>query len=277
MRLFFISLLACAITLAQPTGSPIQFEVASIRPDGPVFRPGPGGARGGPGTADPSTIIYSFVTLRLLVAKAYSMQDYRVSGPSWIESERYTITAKLPEHTAQEQLTLMLRNLLETRFQLKSHRQNKTFSVYELTVAKGGSKLRVSPDNPKLEPVTADFKYVDRLPQFPPGRVGYVTGGGAGGAQMMGAAHQPVSQLVAFLESRLQMPVIDKTGLAGFYDFGLRFVPPSALARPGAASDASDAPDVFTAVQEYLGLKLEFKNELLDTIVVDQANRTPEN
>ncbi|HEY7334453.1 MAG TPA: TIGR03435 family protein [Bryobacteraceae bacterium] len=199
MRLSFISLLTCAITLAQPTGTPIQFEVASIRPEGAVFRPGPGGARGGPGTADPTTIIYSFATLRLLVTKAYSMQDYRVSGPSWIESERYTITAKLPEHTSQEQLTLMLRNLLETRFQSKVHHQDKMFSVYELTVAKGGSKLRVSPDNPKLEPVTADFKYVDRFPQFPPGRVGSVTGGGAGGAQMMGAAHQPVSQLVAFL------------------------------------------------------------------------------
>jgi len=284
MRFFFAFVLACGAAIAQPAGAISQFEVASVRPDGPVFRPGPGSSQGGPGTADPVRITYNFATLKMLVMQAYSMQDFQVFGPDWIESERYTITAKLPPGSTKEHVRTMLQNLIEERFKLKIHHETKILPVYELTVGKSGSKMRVSPDDAK--PLTtadyAELKYVDGIPQYPPGRIGSQTAAGVG-IVMMSAAHQPISSLVSFLQSRLRVssddrkPVIDKTGLTGNYDFALKFTPPMALLSASPNNGPRDPSlDVFAAVQQYLGLKLEEKKNPLDTMVIDHAEKVPE-
>jgi uncharacterized protein (TIGR03435 family) len=235
---------------------------------------------GGPGTADPTRITYEFATLKLLVMQACALPDYQVSGPDWIESERYTITANVPAGASKEQLRAMLRSLLEERFKLKVHHETKTMPVYELTVAKGGSKLRVSRDDAKEVSTSDPFagvKMVDGVPQYPPGSIGMMQSTG-----MIAAAHQPLSVLTTFLTGRMRMsptdvkPVIDKTGLTGNYDFSLRFTPPVVLLSANPNNRPSDpASDVFSAVQQDLGLKLEEKKDPLDTVVIDEAEKVP--
>ncbi len=259
------------------------FEVASVRPVPDIGYPGQGISRGGPGTTDPGRLTFEHATLKLLVMHAYGIQDFQVSGPDWIGTERFDIVAKIPAGTTKDQVNVMLQNLLAERFRLKLHRESRIFAVYELTVGKGGSKMRVSPDDAK--PMTADdlakLKYVDNVPQFPPGRIaGPMLAGGPGGV-MIAAAHQPVSRLVDFLQSLLslpgqQKPVIDKTGLTGNYDFALKFTPPVDLLSANPNNGPSDPSlDAFAAVDKYLGLKLEEKKAPLDVLVIDSAEKIP--
>jgi uncharacterized protein (TIGR03435 family) len=87
-----------------------------------------------------------------------------------------------------------------------------------------------------------------------------------------------MSRLADLLAGRVERPVIDKTGLAGDYDYSLEFRPegPNALpAAPQGAPDAADAPDIFTAVQEQLGLKLESKKGPVEMLVVDRGEKVP--
>jgi uncharacterized protein (TIGR03435 family) len=279
MRFVPIFALVCGAVISQSTAQPLRFEVASVKPDGPIFRPGPGNITGGPGTDSPTRINYNFATLKFLVMQAYSVLDLQVDGPDWIESERYSITANVPPGTTKQQLPAMLQNLLEERFKLKLHHETKTLPVYELTIGKGGSKLRVSPDDAKRIPA-GEIKFVDGMAQFPPGSIGLAIGVGG-----IVAAHQPISELARLLTGQLrtvpsdQKPVIDKTGLTGYYDFTLKFTPPvilQAATSANVAADPSRGPDVYTAVQQDLGLKLEDKKAPLDILVIDRAEKVPE-
>jgi uncharacterized protein (TIGR03435 family) len=272
------------------------FEVASVRPVPGIGYPGSGIMRGGPGTADPGRLAYQHATLKLLLTTAYGVENYQVSGPAWINSERYDIAAKVPAGTTKEQAAVMLQNLLAERFKLELHRESREFQVYELTVAKGGPKLKESTkESTKESARSADAAPIDPaetmrqvttdkdgLPWLPPGRPNVMNGGGEN--LMQSARQQPISTLVRFLQQRMSLlglPVLDKTGLTGTYDYALKFTPPGlapAAAPPtgNPADAASDpAPDVFEAVQQYLGLKLEQKKDPLDVLVIDRAEKTP--
>jgi uncharacterized protein (TIGR03435 family) len=246
------------------------FEVASVRPVPDIGYPGLGVSRGGPGTADPGRLTFEHATLKLFMMVAYGVQNFQVSGPDWIANDRFDIVAKVPAGESKERVNRMLQKLLAERFKLTVHHETRIFPAYELTVGKGGP-----PDDAK--PLTsgdyAELKYVDGVPQFPPGTVGMARGGGGPGV-MMAAAHQPVSRLVDFLQTRLGKPVIDKTGLTGNYDFVLRFTPPGWY---GSAKDgpSDPSPDEFAAVQHDLGLKLEETKAPFDVLVIDHAEKTP--
>jgi uncharacterized protein (TIGR03435 family) len=280
------AILGGLFALGQIAFGQAAFEAASVRPVPDIGYPGGGITRGGPGTADPERLTSQHTTLKLLVAHAYGVQDYQVSGPDWTGSLRFDITAKIPAGSNQEQTKAMLQNLLAERFKLKLHRETKVFAVYELSVDKNGSKLRVSPDDAK--PLAAgdyaEMKYVNGIPQFPPGSIaGPMMGGGGGPDVMIAAAHQPISVLTKFLQSRLMLapgevkPVIDKTGLAGNYDFGLKFAPPIAFVSANPLNGPSDpSTDVFTALRQDLGLRLEEKKDPLDVLVIDSAEKVPE-
>ena len=158
--------------------------------------------------------------------------------------------------------------------------------MYELSIDKNGSKLRVSPENAKRLATGdyAELKYINGVPQFPPGSIaGPMMGGGGGPDVMIAAAHQPISVLTKFLQSRLTLgpgevkPVIDKTGLAGNYDFALKFAPPIVFASANPLNGPTDpSADVFTALRQDLGLKLEEKKDPLDVVVIDAAEKVPE-
>lgn len=120
LRLVTVGLLLGLAVHAQD--APLTFEVASIKPN----RSGPG--RGGIRT-DPGLLSATNVTMKTLIRFAYSVREYQISGPDWINSERYDITAKSEESATVEQRRRMLRALLRDRFQLTEHRTTKELPV----------------------------------------------------------------------------------------------------------------------------------------------------
>jgi uncharacterized protein (TIGR03435 family) len=276
-----------------------SFEVASIKPAPPPSDPHRFmvGMRGGPGTPDPGQITYSNVNLHNVLMQAYDVKEFQISGPGWLATERYDITAKVPAGTTKEQFRLMLQNLLAERFKVSLHHETKELPMFALVVAKSGVKMKESPDAPPAPtedgaPPRQPVMGKDGMPQMPPGgmRGGMMMSMNAGRMRMQASAVQ-IGQLVNMLSNQLSRPVVDQTGLTGKYDYTLDFAPEPGQAHgpmgapmggPGPAAgggttDANDqaGPNLVTAVQEQLGLKLEAKKGPVDLLVIDRAEKTP--
>ncbi|MEP6962118.1 MAG: TIGR03435 family protein [Acidobacteriota bacterium] len=279
-----------------------EFDVASIKP---FTRPAPntpmmiGPARGGPGSADPTHIVWNSASLKNVVMAAYDVKNFQVTGPDWLDSERFDIAVVVPEGATKEQVSLMWRNLLASRFGMKAHIEQKEFSVDELIVGPRGHKLKEADENnpapmqfpggPGMPPpppppsaASEDGKSAQKGPQLmmmissgPNGIVGKTSGRG-----------QPISGLVDLISNQIGHPVVDKTGLTGKYDFDLEFAPTNLR---GPAGEAIRAPlqgpapagatpdlglDLGDAVQQQLGLRLVKGKGKLDAVVVDKIERT---
>ena len=195
-------------------------------------------------------------TLTALIALAYDLNPRTISGgPGWMESQHFNIEAITPgevKPTRLEQMQ-MLRALLVERFGLKFHREQKEFSIYELTVAKGGSKLKAAA-NPDAPPELIGVVY--------PGKI------------EVPAKSVTMDDFVAMLQrATLDRPTVNKTGLTGKYDFTLDWAPDETQYGgdiPKAPDDAP-LPPLFTAVTEQLGLKLTATRGLVNAMVVDAA------
>jgi uncharacterized protein (TIGR03435 family) len=299
----FSAVVVSSVMFAQPTAGP-SFEVASVKlapplsPDKPIMV----GMRGGPGTNDPGRATYNSLSLKQLLQNAYGLKPYQISGPAWLETERYDVVAKVPEGATKEQFAVMLQNLLVERFGLKFHREMKELPLYELAVAKNGSKLKPAAPAPSgapdaAPPVGPPPIGKDGFPQLPPGRPNMIMMARPG-QMRMAATMQPMDRIADMLGNQLGTAVVDKTGLTGKYDFTLEFaldpgkgllpgLPPPPPPPPGGggdggppravgfATDPSDAPSLINAVQEQLGLRLEKKKGPLELMVVDRAEKTP--
>ena len=184
---------------SQTTGR-LEFEVASIKPtkaNGPVSAGvGNGGVR------------ERNVTLKMLIALAYRLQEFQISGRSaWIGSDRFDVDAKASDPTADpDQLRLMLRSLLEDRFKLKLHRETKESSVYALIAGKDGPKIKLSADQTREINGPA-------LPGAGPNRGAMRIGAGS----LIGNA-VTLSLFTRILSQRLDRAIIDKTNLTGRFD-----------------------------------------------------------
>jgi uncharacterized protein (TIGR03435 family) len=220
-------------------------------------------------------------TLRTLIRFAHGsdgdlstplrLEEFRVvGGPSWIGSNAFDIDANMPDGPrATGDAALMLRALLEERFALKAHREMQEMPVYALVRARGdgklGDRLRA-----RSETCVPGSEWVSREPlrcgvRFRPG---WFFGNGV---TMPGFATD-LSRIV-------DRVVVDRTGLAGLFDFDVRYTrgaeaQPSPDVRP--KSDA-DVPSIFTALQEQLGLKLESTRAPMDVLVIDSVQRPSEN
>ncbi len=202
-----------------------EFEAASVKA---VAAPGPGEGteiRGGPGTNDPGQITYSKATLSQVLRNAFGfVWDFQYVGPAWLDTDRYTIVAKIPPGTTREQFRVMLQNLLAQRLGMQFHREQRAVPVYELVVAKGGSKLKESTETgaaPVDAPRRARDVNNDGFPVLPPG---------ANFLQVLknrrnriSARMMPMSALAGNLERETDHPVLDKTGLTGKYDVRLDY------------------------------------------------------
>jgi len=91
------------------------------------------------------------MALKDYIRIAYRLKDYQISGPDWLRSERFDITAKIPEGVSPGQIPEMLQGLLTERFQLKMHREKKEFPVYALEIAKSGLKISENAPDPDRE------------------------------------------------------------------------------------------------------------------------------
>ena len=247
---------------------PPAFEVASVK-----AAPSTGGRftmSGGPGTADPGRITYSNVPLRLVLLKAYDVRNYQLTGPGWLNTLRFDITAKIPEGVGQEQLQAMLRSLVETRFQMTLHRESKELPVYALLVAKRGSRLKpAAPQSTDDQIATAlPGEGPDGFPKLlmPSSGIVIVT---KNGAARITANATPMTKFADFLSGRTGRPVMDQTNLAGIYSFVLYFTP------EGANANDSSEPDLFAALQEQLGLRLDARRALVELLVIDHVEKIP--
>jgi uncharacterized protein (TIGR03435 family) len=261
-----LTLLAVVLAAAQ-THRPVfsDFEVATIKPVGPDDpRAGryirmQGGHR----------FEVKNYTVNGLIAAAYDLSPRAISGgPGWSGSDLYDIVAKTPsdQRPTYEEQMVMLKRLLTDRFNLAIHREEKEYSIYELTVAKGGPKIRTS---------TAPFDEASNVTStLYPARSGGVD-------HALLPAHKVTMQQFASELQRaiLDRPVVDKTNLAGRYDFNLEWMPDDSQfggQLPSGAPD-SDKPGFFTAVQEQLGLRIEAARRPLAVLVIDKLDRPSEN
>ena len=229
------------------------------------------------------------LTLKDYIGIAYRIKLYQISGPDWIGSDRFDISATLPAGAPVSQFTEMMRRLLEERFQIKMHREKKDFPVYVLEVAKGGLKMQES---------APDLNAVD--PKAP---VNVSGGGSAQGISMnlgRGASYKfannkfdakrlNMTALAGNLERFVDRPIVDMTDLQGSYDFALDVTDEdyrAMLIRAGLNSgvslppqalrllDGATLPSLFEAMQK-LGLKMDPRKAPLDVVVIDEARKTP--
>jgi uncharacterized protein (TIGR03435 family) len=229
--------------------------------------------------------------------RAYDVKNYQISGPAWLDMERYDIAASIPSGATKKQFNLMLQNLLAERFHLALHHESKEVQGYELVPGKRGPKLKESAEvdssvpapaaPPQFGPGTPPKMDANGFPQLDrPGMVMMMTMGPKGSIARLTAKAVPVFALIQNLTGQLKEPVMDRTGLTGKYDFTLEFAPeglPPALTSafsppegPGPL-DATDesGPNILTAVQEQLGLKLEPKKTPIDMLIIDRADKVP--
>ena len=218
------------------------------------------GVRGGPGSGDPTRIEYQNMPLAVLITMAYGVDHNQVSGPDWLNTERFDIVAKVPPGSTRVQCQAMLRNLLAERFHLKARRETKELPTYSLVVAKNGPKLK-----PHVEaPPPADAEGNPVMLQ----NYGMAS---ANGKSRFRIDNQGIAGLVSQLSGQLGAPVEDDTGLMGKYDIELQW----ASRRLSTESETDTGPDLFAAVQEQLGLKLEKKKGAGEVLVIDHVDRVP--
>ncbi|HEY4360595.1 MAG TPA: TIGR03435 family protein [Bryobacteraceae bacterium] len=268
--------------------APLSFEVASVRAAGtkPPYTPiaASGVITGGPGSADPTRVTYTWMLMRVLLMNAFGVPFDQISGNDWVmgQDTRFDITANVPAGATKEQADEMLLNLLTERFHMKYHREKKDFDMWTLVVAKGGAKLKDAelPNGPPPEapkPGTpAQMAPLDRdgFPQLPAGRTNMM-GRSTNGVMRLSFRMSTPQSLLNLLQFTLGGRSMDKTGLTGKYDFTLEFAQ-SGLARGSTGPDASDAaPDLFSALEKQLGLKLEKSKVPLDVIVIDHMDKEP--
>jgi uncharacterized protein (TIGR03435 family) len=230
-----------------------EFEVASIRPNnsGPPkmyinpFAFAPGGRFTATNVTLVDIIVMSYQTRRV------QMQG----GPAWMDSDRFDIVAKADMEQGEiqkGQWPLMVQALLEDRFKLALHKEMKEAQVYALVAGK-------SP--PKLQPSKEGGETV-----FTPGPRG-----------QMNFHKMPLVGLVNTIANILHTPVVDQTGITGFFDFTLD---PMQFATP-PSPDNPVRPDfselILMAVQEQLGFKFEKKKAPIEFTIIDHAEKPTEN
>ena len=294
-RMIRAAVILCAsIALGQQPNPKLTFEVASIKPAAPqAMARLQGSVEGGPGTHAPDRIQFIDMPLKVLIMRAYEVQNFQVSGPSWMDSQRFDIIAKVSPGATKDDARVMLQNLLTDRFKLKLHKGRKEAAIYELVIAKGGLKLKeaVQTAAPPAEgaggPPPGPPRGKDGLIRTPHGQIG-IQATTNGRLRMQGDA-ATMAHLTEVLGMVVSRPVVDKTGLMGTYDVMLDFSPEGMGPGPkgpgpgeggsnpaGAPRDSNDlGATIFTALQEQLGLKLEPRKGPVDLLVVESVEKAP--
>ena len=230
-----------ALLLIAGAGFGQEFEAVSIRPNA-------SGTFDSHSRSDQGLLTGTNLTLRSLILTAYAVKDYQVEGPDWLGSARFDISARFPPDLPHDReqyaaaMGTMMRKMLEDRFKLAIHREQKMFPVYGLFVEKSGIKFKQVPEGPSHS--NSHNNHYE------------------GGAVSM-------ARFAEFLSGRSDMPMLDMTGLKGFYDLTLDWFPE---AKPGEIPAGPALPE---ALEEQLGLKLENRKAPVEVVVVDHAEKTP--
>ncbi len=240
-----------------------EFEVATVKPSDPN-RPGWGI------NVDRSGQLHTLNTnLSDLIKFAYDVHPKQIVGaPAWVYSEKFDILAKpdVPGMPSVNQMKAMFQKLLADRFNLKFHREKKELSVYAITVAKGGEKIKKE-ENSTLP-----------IPGF-------------GGRPQNGfnVRNGTIAEFASVMQAQfMEQPVVDQTGLGDTrYTFVLKWTPDPSQSTgfgggppPDAAPPVPDAdapPDLFTAMQQQLGLKMGTTKAPVEVMVIDKVDKPSDN
>jgi uncharacterized protein (TIGR03435 family) len=277
------SVLATSATLVgqQVQAPQAAFDVVSIKPNlssavGGGFRVNATGR-----------VEWTNTTLRALLRMAYQRFGFDpreiVGGPAWIDSERFDViaTPERPSRTGAngfpEELLGMIRALVEDRFKVRIHNEQRDAAIYALVLARPDGKTGAS-----LHPVPdacaeAMKAMTERTPRSGPPPCSFGTGAG----KLIGTG-VTLTMFGHVLSGFVGRNVVDRTGLNGSFDIQLTYDPASAAkalpgAPPGPTTADDTAPSIFTALQEQLGLKLESTRGLVDVLVIDSAERPTPN
>jgi uncharacterized protein (TIGR03435 family) len=236
----FLALLALGIGLHTQT-----FEVASVKVT--EQRTGPTNVETTPGSLNMRNI-----GMGAVIMWAYKISPYQISSGDLLGNGFYEITAKAAGPAKTDEMRIMMKALLAERFKLKSHHETKEVSAYALVETRNGHKLKPSP--------------VDEGPGVQPMR----------GAKMgLSGRSATLDQLAFFLSGPLGIPVPDRTGLNGRYDFELDLTN-YRTGGPGSGDPPADAVSVMqSALPEQLGLRLEAQKLPIDMLIVDHIERKP--
>ena len=236
-----IVLLAAGAIFAQPRDARPSYEAASVKPN-------TSGSGGSSSRGSKGQVVFTNQTLKRLIERAYNVKPFQVTGPNWLETASFDISAKYPPDIKDDDRVLMLRRLLEERFKLSVHYESKDGPGYALVVGKSGFKLK---------PVE-------------PG--GSSTDSEGGRVQTLTATKISMAQLADFVSRKLGEVVVDRTAIDGVYDLNLRW---SNDDQNADVTDAAAAPSLPTALQETLGLRLQPQKVPVEFVVVDHVERVP--
>jgi uncharacterized protein (TIGR03435 family) len=219
-------------------------------------------------TIDAGYVALRGVPLKPVLREAFKVRMEQIEGPSWLETDCFEISAKLPKGATKDQLPAMLHALLTERFKLVAHKEDRSRSGYALVVDKGGPKFKE--DDPKAN--------------FMGSHAGQMLYGFPGHGALKGV--MTMATLAANLSRQGYGPVQDFTGLTGKYGIDLTWTPDKAFepravdataaaaTPPGADIPAPEGPSLFAAVRS-LGLRLERRNLQVQFLVIDHIERIP--
>ena len=232
--------------------SPADFEVVSIKRS-------PADARGGGlGTAPDGTLTMRNQPIRSILLYGSPVPVREIEGfPDWVARDGYDIVAKTPAGSTRQQTPAMMRRMLEDRFKLKGHVEERDRPIFALVVARTDGRL-----GPQIKASTLDCA-------TPDARCGASFGAGS-----IVSDHIRIDDMLPFFSGLAGRSVINRTGLTGFYALTLRWAPPRA---PNSDAPVDDTPEFFTAIQEQLGLKVQPGTMQMPVFIVDSIERPSEN
>jgi uncharacterized protein (TIGR03435 family) len=262
------------------------FEVASVKANRSAgaqksFQAAPGGR-----------YTWTAVTLKSLIDVSHQRSAFdgreTEGGPPWIDTDRFDVLAKAPEGAALNDrdgfpgpLFAMIRALLAERFGLRTHTEVRERPVYALSLARPDKRLGSGLKKVETDCAAAMVSLAAPTPGAapPPGGPPCTFGGGPG--QLRGNTVS-LAMLASVLSRQVGRPVVDRTGVADYFDITIEFAPDldartsNGPAAPNAPA-GGDGPSIFTALREQLGLKLEATRAPVDVLIVDGAEPPTEN
>jgi uncharacterized protein (TIGR03435 family) len=278
-RFQFVTIALLAFSLVLLGQGTTRFEVASIKPAGPLTGDLTLGLR-----ADGAQAHISWASVKDLIWIGYHVRRYQISGPDWLAVDHFDVAAKIPEGTSQRTITEMMQNLLKDRFGMKAHWEKKEFSAYTLQLSKRVPELKevAPPDTEVLFPM-GNIRGMSAIVDW---------GGGSRftfADSMIDGKKLNMDQLTEWLSNFMDKPVINNTGLTGFYDFNLKLTPQdfqtmfiwAAMAGgsnipPEAAPKADGLSlDSLRTGLSRLGLKLDKGKGPVDVLVIDSVEKKP--
>ena len=241
--------LSSSVALGQASSTARGFEVASVRASQHAAGPDYNNQI----SYSPAGFTAKNVTLKRLIAEAWRLQMNQISGPGWLDRDEYDIEAKTDAAASQEQMASMLQGLLSERFKLKKHSETREMRVYELVIGKSGPKVR--PVNAgETAGVQAGFHFQGEMRQLADLIAVQLS------IPALGDPSEPARA------SGSPIPVLDRTGLQGIFDFTVDI-------RPELGTDMFTAWERF--LEDRLGLRMENRKGNIEVLVVDDAARVP--